>query len=75
MTEEFEGSGEDRKFVGYTKKYKIADKNTALEKLAKHLGLYEKDNTQKTNPLAELIRAVSGTSLPVVANVPEDDDE
>lgn len=75
VTEEFEGSGEDRKFVGYTKKYKIADKNTALEKLAKHLGLYEKDNTQKTNPLAELIRAVSGTSLPVVANVPEDDDE
>ena len=29
----------------------------------------------EVNPLAELIRAVSGTSLPVVANVPEDDDE
>jgi len=49
VTEEFEGSGEDRKFVGYTKKYKIADKNSALEKLAKILGLYEKDNAQKVD--------------------------
>jgi phage terminase small subunit len=76
VTEEFEGSGEDRKFVGYTKKYKIADKNTALEKLAKHLGLYEKDNTQKTSPLTDLYRAISNTPLPVVANpVADDDDE
>ncbi|WP_434513794.1 terminase small subunit [Dechloromonas sp. ARDL1] len=40
VLEEFEGSGKERVFVGYTKKYKIADKNAALEKLCKHLGLY-----------------------------------
>ena len=76
VVEEFEGSGDDRKFVGYTKKYKVADKNSALEKLFKHHGLYERDNEQKTNPLSELLRAVSNTPLPVVANPsPEDDDE
>ena len=76
VVEEFEGSGEDRVFVGYTKKYKVADKNSAIEKLFKHHGLYERDNEQKTNPLTELLRAVSNTPLPVVANpVTDDDDE
>lgn len=45
--EEFEGKGEARELVGYTKKLKIWDKNAALEKAAKHLGLYEKDNAQQ----------------------------
>ncbi len=40
VLEEFEGEGKSRVFVGYTKKYKVADKNAALEKLCKHLGLY-----------------------------------
>lgn len=39
VLEEFEGSGKDRKFIGYTKKYKIADKNSAIEKAMKHLKL------------------------------------
>lgn len=63
--EEFEGSGEDRKLVGYTKKYKVADKNSALEKLFKHHGLYKQDNEQKTNPLVDLLRGLSGNGLPV----------
>lgn len=75
VVEEFEGSGEDRVFVGYTKKYKVADKNSAIEKLFKHHGLYERDNEQKTNPLSELLRAVSNTPLPVVANPSLDDDD
>lgn len=65
VVEEFEGSGEDRKFVGYTKKYKVADKNSALEKLFKHHGLYEKDNEQKTDPLVELLRSMNNSALPV----------
>lgn len=40
IQEVFEGFGEDRKFVGYTKKYKISDKVRALEGLAKHLGMF-----------------------------------
>lgn len=46
VVEEFKNSEEGREFVGYTKKYKIADKNSSLDKLMKHLGLYEKDNKQ-----------------------------
>jgi len=39
ITEEWEGTGEDRVFIGYTKKYKFADKNAALDKAMRHLGL------------------------------------
>lgn len=39
------------------------DKGAAMEKLFKHLGLYEKDNQQKTDPLASLLHAIaSGNS-------------
>lgn len=74
VLEEFEGSGDGRVFVGYTKKYKVADKNSALEKLFKHHGLYERDNQQKTDPLADLLRAVSGTALPIAKHVDDDDE-
>ena len=48
VTEEFEGTGENRVSKGFTKKYKLADKNSALEKAMKHLGEYEADNRQKS---------------------------
>ena len=35
------------------------DKSQALEKLFKHLGLYEKDNQQKIDPLASLLHAIA----------------
>lgn len=63
--EEFVGSGEDRVFVGYTKKYKVADKNAALEKLFRHHGLYGKDNEQKTDPLSELVKAINAAAAPL----------
>lgn len=53
VTEEFEGTGKDRILVGHTKKYKLADKNSALEKAMKHLGEYEADNRQR-NPIQEM---------------------
>lgn len=46
VMEEWEGTGQDRVLIGYVKKYKIADKNSALDKAAKILGMYEKDNEQ-----------------------------
>jgi phage terminase small subunit len=55
VVEEFEGSGKDRVFVGYTKKYRVADKNAALEKAAKILGLFKKDNEQAGNALASAL--------------------
>lgn len=46
--------------VGEIIEYKIADKNSALEKLMKYLGAYEKDNAQKAKSLQELIDEVRG---------------
>lgn len=57
VTEE-KGSGDDRgKVVGYTKKIKWLDKNTAREQAMKHLGLYMEDNRQKS-PLEGVSRDV-----------------
>jgi hypothetical protein len=52
IVEEFSGTGADRKLVGHTKKVKLWDKNAALEKALKHLGLYERDNTQRSENLS-----------------------
>ncbi len=55
---EEKGSGDDRgKVVGYTKKIKWLDKNTAREQAMKHLGLYMEDNRQKS-PLEGVSRDV-----------------
>lgn len=52
VVEQFEGSGDDRKFIGYLKKYKLSDKGASLTALEKHLGMYEKDNSQKNTILS-----------------------
>lgn len=71
VMEEYAGSGEDRKFIGFTKKYKTGDKKGALEMLFKHFGLYEVDNKQKTDPLVELLKDMGGKSaFPVVKDAP-----
>lgn len=46
VLEEWEGVGENRVLRGYVKKYKIANKNVALDQASKILGMYEKDNEQ-----------------------------
>ena len=61
VTEE-KGSGEDRgKVVGYTKKVKWLDKNTAREQAMKHLGQYKDDNAQRS-----LLAGVSRETLKAV---------
>lgn len=40
VLEEWQGSGEDRVVVGHVKKYKISDKNKALDSLAKNLQMF-----------------------------------
>jgi phage terminase small subunit len=54
VNEEFTGRGEDRELSGYTKKIKIWDKNAALEKAMKHLGLFKEDNKQKATPVVAI---------------------
>lgn len=59
--EEYEGYGQDRKLVGYTKKVKFWDKNAALEKAMKHLGMFERDNSQRAPNLAIQVNLVGPT--------------
>jgi len=40
VMEIWEGRGEDRRFVGYLKKYKLANKIGALDSIARHLGMF-----------------------------------
>ena len=39
--EAFEGYGEDREMIGYTKKVKLADKAKALDMLGKYFGMFK----------------------------------
>jgi len=43
--------------------YKLWDKGAAQEKLAKFLGLYEKDNQQAADPIKDLARALLGNTV------------
>lgn len=55
--------------------YKFWDKNSALERASKIKGLFELDNKQKTDPVAELLGALSGNVLGPVATMPDQDDD
>lgn len=57
-----------------TIKYKFWDKNSAQERAAKILGVFERDNKQR-NPLADLFASLSGAVMGVAAEVAADDDE
>lgn len=57
----YEINGNEKMFVGYIKKYKMADKIRALELLGKHLGAWEPRDKNQTamedlTPLAEKLR-------------------
>ena len=57
---------------------KTHSKTDALEKIAKHLGLYENDNRQKTDPLSQLLQRITGgnsSTLKPVAEDPDHDEE
>ena len=67
VLEEWQGTGENRAFVGLIKKYKIATKLDGLEKLMKHLGGYKEDHDQAGNPLAQMLAGMRRSTLPVQA--------
>lgn len=67
VLEQFEGTGEERRLVGHLKKYKVADKNAALEKASKILGLYKEDHDQAGNSLAQLLAGMRRSTLPIQA--------
>ncbi|MBU3654274.1 MAG: hypothetical protein FGM44_14450 [Limnohabitans sp.] len=55
--------------------YKFWDKNSALDKAAKILGLYELDNKQKSDPLVDLLASLSGNVLGPAQGLPPMDEE
>ena len=46
-------------------KVKMADKLTAIDKMMRHLGMFEKDNKQISDGLADRIAAAQGTTIPI----------
>ena len=54
--------GTDPVEVEHVSEIKLWDKNSAADKLMRHLGLYEQDNKQKSDPLAELLNAIGPRS-------------
>ncbi|HCZ17388.1 MAG TPA: hypothetical protein DHV85_23035 [Candidatus Accumulibacter sp.] len=51
-------------------KYRFWSKTDALEKAMKHLGLYERDNKQRTDPLRELLDSLGGAVIGVSSGKP-----
>jgi len=39
--EEYERRGKQRELIGYTKRFKLADKGASLERLGRHLGMFK----------------------------------
>ncbi len=58
VVEVWQGTGKTRTFVGYIRKYKIANKVYALDNAMRHLGLFEKDNKQKADPISALLAEI-----------------
>lgn len=74
VLEEYQGRGQDREYLGRTKKIKLSDKKGALELLMRHLGLLNdklKLGGDPENPLTMLLQQVEGTALkPRATNPP-----
>jgi phage terminase small subunit len=58
VMEEYEGSGKDRVFIGYTKKIKIADKVSALTLSMRHLGML-KDKVELDGPINVIVKRLT----------------
>jgi phage terminase small subunit len=58
--EEFEGSGEDRRSIGFVKKWKLADKVAALTLSMRHLGML-KDKVELGPLLVKVLQVTSET--------------
>lgn len=58
VLEEYEGAGDSREFVGYTKKYKLANKLGALDSLGKHLGMFDGKSASGQERESNLLDAV-----------------
>lgn len=72
VLEEFETRDGERTPVGLVKKYRIADKNSALDRAAKLLALFGDHNKQLADPLVNLLKGLKPAAMPVTSK-PDDD--
>jgi phage terminase small subunit len=70
VNEVWEGFGEDRAQTGVLKKVKLLDRNSALDKLMKHLGAYAADKLEIKGALT-LRDLLPGAKLPEAESAPE----
>ena len=71
VREEFEGTGKDRRLVGYTRKVRFWSKTEAVNMAMKHFGQFERDNNQRMPNLAIQVNLVGPEPKPVdVKRVP-----
>jgi phage terminase small subunit len=77
VVETWAGTGEDRVFTGYIKKYKLARRTPAHDMLMKHLNGYKAHEEGKAvaqaDALANLLGSMRRSALPVVERVPDDE--
>ena len=73
VLEEFETRDGQRAQVGVVKKYRIADKNSALDRAAKLLALFGDHNKQLADPLVDLLKGLGRSALPVTTGPARDD--
>jgi hypothetical protein len=77
VIEQYAGSGEERVFTGYVKKYRFSRRGEAQDKLMKYLNAYKEHEKGKGEALAGTVAALLGTmrrsALPVVEQVDHDD--
>ena len=72
--EQFEGTGKDRVFIGYTKKVKFVDKRGSLELLMRHASLLNdkmKVQHDATDPLKQLLTELGSSAFQPVASDPD----
>ncbi len=73
ILEEFEGKGEDRTPIGYTRKYKLVDKLKALELAGKSRGYYVEKNKVDLTLTVEHLVTLMNQHAPKVINVDADE--
>lgn len=63
VDELFSGSGKEREHIGFTKKIKVWDKNSAIDKAMRHLGMFGEDNKQKSDPVMEMLALIAANPV------------
>jgi phage terminase small subunit len=70
VQEKWEGSGQERRFVGNLVRFKLADRRGYLDMLMRHVGGYAEDNAQVgkgvVGAVGDLLSQIKGSTLPVV---------